>query len=255
MMGHDNLDPQWFHFGASAIGGAFADRVAMQADRVVLLPESVAEEDAVLLEPLACAVHAVELVALAPGDTFVVIGPGAFGLLMCQIAKAAGASNVITVGLASVDTRRLELARTNGATHTIEFDGDVQSTADEIRRITRTDGADCVVDGGGTPESTALALEAAASGGRVAMFGFTREATFEPFRQVIRKGLTLRGVSVALRRHYGAAVRLIETGQVTPSLVVTHRLPVDQFDTAVELMRSREATKVLLDMGPLRSTE
>jgi 2-desacetyl-2-hydroxyethyl bacteriochlorophyllide A dehydrogenase len=252
MMGYENLDPKWFHFGASAIGGAFATRVRMQADRVILLPESVGEEDAVLLEPLAVALHTVELTRLAPGDSFLVIGPGAFGQLMCQIASVSGAAHVIAVGVEGTDEQRLALAAENGATHTISYDGDIAAVVARVQEITGREGADAIVDGGGTADSTAIALEAAAPGGRVALFGFTREASFEPFRQVIRKGLVLSGVSVALRRHYGAAVRLIETGQVKPSRVVTHRLPIDRFGDAVELMRTREATKVLLSMEALQ---
>lgn len=248
-LGFENLDPDWVHIGASELGGAFAERIAIPAERVVPIPASVAAEDAVLLEPLAVATHAVELVDLRPAETAVVVGPGAFGLLMCLIARASGAARVIVVGLEGVDDSRLEVARRVGAEATLTFSGAVEPTLDSIHQLTGGEGGDVVLDCGGTSESTFLSLELAAQGGRVAVFGFTREAKIEPLRQIIRKGLTLRGVSAAQRRHYGSALRLIETGMVRPSQIVTHRLPMREAAHGMELLNAREAAKVLLEVA------
>lgn len=248
LRGQENLDPNWFHIGASALGGAWAERIAVPADRVLILPDSVSWEDGALLEPVAVAAHAMELASLRPGETFVVVGPGPFGLLMCQIARAGGAARVIAVGLEGVDETRLDVARTAGADTTLTFSGDGDSTVAEIRELGFGEGADVVMDCGGTPESTFLSLDLAAPGARVAVFGFTREARIEPLRQIIRKGLSLYGVSAAQRRHYGRALRLIETGVSRPSEIVSHRFPMREAARGLDVMVSREASKVLLDV-------
>jgi L-iditol 2-dehydrogenase len=247
LLGFENLDPEWRHIGASELGGAFAERIAVPADRVVVLPSSVATDDGALLEPLAVAVHAFELSGLAPGEVVAVVGPGPFGLLMAMIARASGAARIVALGLAGVDEARLGLARDLGVDVALAHLGDVHDTAAALREATGG-GADVVMDCGGTPESTWLSLEAAGVGGRVGVFGFTREATIQPLRQIIRKGLTLRGVSAARRCHYGAALRLVETGLVRPSAIVSHWLPVSRAADAIELVKSRAATKVLLEV-------
>lgn len=247
ILGSENLDPDWIHIGASSLGGAWAERISVPHDRVVLLPEAVDWEQGALLEPLAVAMHAMELVALQPAETFVLVGPGQFGLLMCQIARAAGAARIVAVGLAGVDEARLDVATQVGADVTLLHGGDVAATSAAVHEATRG-GADVVMDCGGTADSTFLALEAATSGGRVGIFGFTREARIEPLRQIIRKGLSLYGVSAAKRRHYGLALRLVATGTVDPRAIVSHRLPVEDAAEGIELVKSRAASKVLLEL-------
>jgi L-iditol 2-dehydrogenase len=246
LAGHENLDPEWIHIGASRLGGTFAERIAMPSERLVLLPDQVGWDDGAMLEPLAVAAHAMDLVALAPGETFVVVGPGPFALLMIQIARAAGAARIVAAGLAGVDGARLGVARHVGADETVEVGADLADAAAAIREALGQDGADVVIDAGGTSESTILALDIAAQGARVAVFGFTREARIEPLRQIIRKGLVLYGVSAAARRHYGIALRMIERGTIAPSAIVSHRLPISEVSAGIELVKSREASKVLL---------
>ena len=246
LAGRENLDPDWIHIGASRLGGTFAERIAMPSERLVLLPEHVGWDDAAMLEPLAVAANAMDLVGLQPGETFVVVGPGPFSLLMIQIARAAGASRIVAAGLEGVDRARLAVARRVGADAVVEVGADLAGAAGAIREALGQDGADVVIDAGGTPESTFLALDVAAQGARVAVFGFTREARIEPLRQIIRKGLALHGVSAAARRHYGMALRMIERGTIVPSAIVSHRLPIAQVADGIELVKSREAAKVLL---------
>lgn len=247
ILGAENLDPDWLHIGASSLGGAFAEQIAMPAERLLLLPDHVDWEQGALLEPLAVAVHAMELVDLQAAETFVLVGPGQFGLLMCQIARAAGAARIVAIGLAGVDDARLEVARRLGVDITLVHDGDTAATAAAIRDATG-EGGDVVMDCGGTADSTFVALDAAAPGARVGVFGFTREARIEPLRQIIRKGLSLYGVSAAKRRHYGLALRLIDTGAVDPRAIVSHRLAVQNVADGIELVKSRAASKVLLEL-------
>lgn len=244
--GLENLDAEWIHLGGSCWGGAFADRIAVPADRVVPLPDSVGWDDAAPLEPLAVALHAMELVSVQPGDEVVLVGPGPFVLLMVAIAKARGAARGVVAGLEGVDATRLAVAATVGADAAIAVPaGDAQPAAAAIGETVGS--ADVVVDGGGSPESTWTSIEVTGTAGRVALFGFTREATIEPLRQVIRKGLSLHAVSAARREHYGRAHRLIETGLVRPAAIVTHRLPLARVAEGFELAGDRIAAKVLLD--------
>jgi L-iditol 2-dehydrogenase len=244
--GHENLDPRWIHIGASRLGGAFAERIAMPTERLIPLPETVSWEAGAMLEPLAVAANAMDLVDLRPGEHFVAIGPGPFSLLMILIARASGAAKIVAVGLEGVDTARLAIARRVGADATVEAGADPAETIAAVRDALGADGAEVVLDAGGTAASTPLALDLAAQGARVGIFGFTREAQIEPLRQIIRKGLTLHGVSAAARSHYGMALRMIERGTVSPTEIVSHTLPVARVAEGIELVKAREASKILL---------
>jgi L-gulonate 5-dehydrogenase len=246
LLGHENVDPNWRHIGASALGGTFAERIAVPADRVFVLPEELDWDRAALLEPLAVASHAMELVALRPGETFAAVGPGPFALLMCLIAQVSGAARVIVVGLADVDAGRLAVARELGA-ETLALAGDAAAVEAAVRERTGGEGADVVMDCGGTPESLPLALDLAAQPARVGVFGFAPETRIEPFRQIVRKGLALHGVAAARRSHYFEALRLMTTGLVDPTRIVTHRRSWRHVTEALELARTREAAKVLID--------
>jgi threonine dehydrogenase-like Zn-dependent dehydrogenase len=247
LLGHENLDPDWLHLGASELGGAFAERVAADADHVVRLPPNVSWADGALLEPLAVAAHALELVELSPGETVALVGPGPFGQIMCQIARRGGASRIVAVGLAELDEPRLEVALASaGVDAVVTHAGDASRTAAEVTGLLGGRGADVVFDCGGTSASLPLALEIAAPAARVAVFGFAVDATIEPFRHVIRKGLRLAGVSAAQRRHYGIALRMLARETIRPSAIVTHALPMREAVDGLELVKSRVATKVAL---------
>jgi L-iditol 2-dehydrogenase len=251
LLGHENLDPNWLHLGASELGGAFAERLATGADRVVRLPGNVSWADGALLEPTAVAAHALELVELSPGDTVALVGPGPFGQIMCQIARCGGASRIVAVGVADLDEQRLEVALASaGVDAVVAHRGDAIQTADEVAKLLGAAGADVVFDCGGTPSSLPLALEIAAPAARVAVFGFAVGAEIEPFRHIIRKGLRLAGVSAAQRRHYGIALRLMAREAVRPSAIVTHVLAMSQAVAGLELVKTRVATKVALTSTP-----
>ncbi len=246
LLGHENLDPDWYHLGASALGGVFAERIAVDAARLVRLPPQVTVEDGAMLEPAAVAAHAMELVRLAPGERACLVGPGPFGLLMCQIARSAGAGRIAAVGLAGVDEARLDVAlRHAGVDEAIAHGDDVAATAEEA--AARLGGrADVVLDCGGTPDSLQIALEVAGPGARVAVFGFAPRSEIEPLRHLVRKGLVLAGVSAAARRHYGSALRMIAGGLLRPAAIVSHTLPMSEAEAGIGLVSSRVASKVAL---------
>ncbi len=249
LLGWENLDPDWCHLGASELGGAFAEQVVIDATRIVRLPDTIATEDGALLEPVAVAAHAVEVANLRLGDRVCLVGPGPFGQIMCQIAKASGASAIVAVGLAGVDEARLEVAQQfAGVDDVVLHSGDVFATAREVKGHL-AGGADVVFDCGGTCESLPLALEVADQGARIAVFGFASEARVEPLRQIIRKGLQLTGVSAASRRHYGQGLLMLSRGSISPACLVTHVLPMREVAQGIELIKKRVATKVALTKG------
>ncbi|NQW19779.1 MAG: zinc-binding dehydrogenase [Chloroflexi bacterium] len=152
---------------ATRIGG-FAEYVAMDEWRPLLIPGGVSDELAVLAEPASIAVHAVRTSKFKVGDTVVVIGAGPIGLLIIQVLKAAGAAAVYVSEPAS---SRAESARVLGADLVLN-----PLKEDVVERVLELSG------GPGVP----VAFDAAAA-----------KPTFQQGMEMIRRGGQLLVVSMA----------------------------------------------------------
>jgi L-iditol 2-dehydrogenase len=136
--------------------GVFTEYVVLWAQRVHLVPEAVSLRAAVLAEPLACAVRGLyEQIHITPGDVVVVAGAGTMGLLSAQLAKAAGATVVVT-GLPD-DQQRLAMALELGADVAVDVvHQDVQHL---VLDMTSGEGADVYVECSGAPAAVRMGLE------------------------------------------------------------------------------------------------
>lgn len=245
LCGFENLDPDWFHLGTFTHPGAFAEHIVLAEDHVIPIPDTVSWDNAALVEVLSIAVNAVEQSPVGIGQTALIVGPGSIGLLSAAQAIRAGAGKTIVAGLAGIDDARLDVARRLGVDHVVRVGDDIASALEEIRELTHGAGADVIFDNGGTAGSTSLALDAAAPAAHVSLTGFTPNVALEPMRQIVRKGLTLHGIAASQRRHYGPAIRMIESG-LEPVRIVSHHLPMADATEGMELMLDRSASKVLL---------
>ena len=81
----------------TSVDGAMAEYVKVRYTHVYKIPDTVSFKQAALAEPLACATHAVERLDVRLGQTVVVYGVGGLGLMMTQVARAAGAGRIIAV--------------------------------------------------------------------------------------------------------------------------------------------------------------
>ncbi len=161
--GNYNLCPRRKGFGYG-IDGAMAGYVRVPARCLHRIPEHLPFETTALTEPACVAYNAVvERSTLRPGDSVLVIGPGPIGLLCLLMARLRGASTTIVAGL-SRDASRLALARTLGASQTVEID-----TMDALETVRGTSdglGVDLVIDAAGAAGAFALALPPCARWGR-----------------------------------------------------------------------------------------
>jgi L-iditol 2-dehydrogenase len=152
--GETHLCPHGGHLG-SGIPGAFAERLALPAEALVhAVPEDLTTNQAVLAEPMACALHAVRRAGVRPGDRVAIAGLGGLGALAVHAARAEGASAVTAV------------VRTPGKFLLAGALGyDTATTSPE-------DGAyDVVLDVSGSVDAVAVLLKAVRAGGRVGVYG------------------------------------------------------------------------------------
>jgi len=99
----------WRHIGIT-YDGIFAEYVVVPARAAHKLPDNVSFVDAACLEPISLTVRTLEQVKPMLGDTVAIFGPGAIGLFHLQAFKAAGAGQVMMIGI-DQDAKRFEVAR------------------------------------------------------------------------------------------------------------------------------------------------
>ena len=121
--------------------GGFAEYCLLPAAQCFLLKADLPFEHGAMAEPLACCIHGIDRAQIRHGDTVCVIGGGAIGLLMVQLAKLAGASSVI---LSEPVEMRRRIGLAVGASCTV--DPIHENLNARIRDITGTDGVDVVIE-------------------------------------------------------------------------------------------------------------
>jgi len=241
--GRYNLCQDWHHLGLTC-HGALAEFVVVPAASLFTLPDSVSDDNAAFLEPLATVMNTLERTRPLPGTPSAVIGPGPFGLLHVQALRAAGAGPIVVYGRPG-DEARLEIARRAGADEAVVLDRD----GIKAHALDRTGGIGMglVIETAGTADGVQSALEITAGGGTLATLGLVRSAEIDVL-QVMRKDMTWYGVVAAVRRHWAEAIRLVASGRLNPAALITHRLPLERALDGFDALRSREAVKVMFEV-------
>ncbi|MFW6108158.1 MAG: zinc-dependent alcohol dehydrogenase family protein [bacterium] len=237
-LGEPNFCENWRAIGVT-LPGAMADYVVVPASAAFPIGD-LPYEAAVFMEPLSCVLHGMEKLAVRYGETVLVIGAGPIGLLLAQVARASGAARVV---VADRVVSRLELAAELVPDAVADTSGGWEPAA--------AGGYDVVIEATGAPAVFEQSIELVRSGGRILVFGVApREATAEvkPFR-IFEKGLQVVSSYTSVRNSE-QALALLRAGRVRVDRLVTHRLPLDGFEEAMDLLADPEgAMKIQLIPG------
>ncbi len=230
--------------GVSAANGGFAKYVAVPEYILHKIPENLPLEEAALAEPAACVVRCVaERTPISPGDVVLVQGPGTMGLIATQVAKAMGAAKVIITGVTS-DDWRFDIAKKVGA----DLEIDVLTDKDAVGTVkSHTDGigADVVIEASGSAAARRQALEFVKVTGHVTLLGTQGTNTDLYLDHIVEKELTVSGSWGTLPSTWVMTMRMMGYGQINVKPLITHRLRLDEWEQAFELMKTQKAIKVL----------
>lgn len=211
--GHTNLCPDVRFMGVPPYPGALAEYVTARPEELVPLPEGVGATTGALLEPLGVAIHALDLARLKPMASVAVVGVGAIGALLLQVARLCGAGRIVAVD--PLPYRR-HLASELGADAV---------AADAAGVLDETDGrgVDVVLEATNSPDGPQHAAEAVRVGGRLILVGIPTGNSFAFDAALVRrKGLTIM-MSRRMRRVYPRAMHMVQAGKVRFGPLVTHR--------------------------------
>jgi 2-desacetyl-2-hydroxyethyl bacteriochlorophyllide A dehydrogenase len=227
--------------------GAFAEYLERDIDRVFPLAPGVDPVAATVCEPLAVASFDVRFTGVGLGDSVLIIGAGAVGILIGLLARHNGARDVI---YAELSDYRLELLRDMGFKTCHSIRDDVSAA---VREHTAGAGPDYVFETSGSQPGWDLSLEAAKYGGKVIPVGLPYVERTVNFGKVYDKELDLVTVNMHQTGDFSEAVHLVNRGELNADIrrIVTSIWPLEQTKEAMEasLDKNGRDIKILLMPG------
>ncbi|MBB5780897.1 zinc-dependent dehydrogenase [Nonomuraea jabiensis] len=238
-----NQESMGYHYD-----GGFAEYMVIPAkvlavNGVNAIPPGVGFAEASVAEPLACVLNGQSLARVGAGDDVVVMGAGPIGCLHVRLARARGAARVFLV---DVNPQRLamaaELVRPDAA-----IDAD---PVEQVLKLTGGRGADVVITAAASGAAQEQAVRMAARQGRISFFGglpkddplVTIDSNLVHYRE-----LTIVGANGSSPAHNAEALRLVASGDVVVSDLITHRLPLPQVLDGIDLVSRGAAIKVTIE--------
>lgn len=239
--GKKQLCPSMEAIGVTRDGG-FAQYSRIPASQAFKLEPTVPWETAAMAEPLACCLHGIDLAGIQVGDKVCVVGGGAIGLLMVQLAKLSGASQIV---LSEPNEKRRQVGLQLGANAAID---PTRPDAQEAFAQVLGGGANVVIECVGNVPAVKSAFQFAGKGATVLLFSVPKvDATFDlPLFDVYKKELTIKGSFVNPDTH-ARAVALINSGKVDFDPIITHRFTLDQLPEAIAMQMSDASIKVVVE--------
>jgi (R,R)-butanediol dehydrogenase/meso-butanediol dehydrogenase/diacetyl reductase len=240
-VGRTNLCARYYTLGLSTHGG-LAEFAAAPSSICVTIPDSCADLDAALAQPLAVGIHSVRRAGLSRGDTVVLLGVGAIGSFISS-ALSTHDGRVIAM---DIDEGRLAVARKLGASDTMLIAPDV-TPAD--LRSSLSEGADTVFETSGVLGSAERAFALAARGGNVVLVGLNK--TPQPLNLadiVLREVNVQTTVAHVCGSDLPEALALLDRAHLS-EILPAHAIPLDAVvgDGLEPLAQGTAHGKILVD--------
>lgn len=238
-----NLCPSLVEPGLT-VQGAFARYVAVPLDSLHTLPDAITAEQACMIEPLSVVLYALRRVPVARKDRVLILGGGAIGQLLLRSILLERPESV---ALADRHPHRLEAARRAGA-HLVVNARESDVTAEPL--LSGQHAPTVIFDAAGDARAFETALQAVRPGGRVGVLGYDGSRTVGLAPSIImRKLLEIKGI-LSPTGTWEQSIRLLASGAVSVDDLLTHRLPLDQFEAGWQLAARRDDGAIRVVIRP-----
>lgn len=220
--GRKNLCKHRLSIG-SGKNGAMAEYIAVPAENLHKIPDTVSFEEAAMTEPLACCVQAVfEHADLKPEDSVIVSGPGIIGLLCVQLIRLFGC-NVLVLGTKE-DEERLELAKDFGAQMVVYSED--KHAMEKIREFSGKEGMDMAFECSGAGAAVKFCIQSLKKGGRHIQVGLTSKPVEIDMNDLALREISIEGTFAQKPVWWHRSLRLIENKKIrlSPLISKVHKL-------------------------------
>ncbi len=226
------------------IDGAYAEYAKVPAKDCQHLPEDLPlEESSIIADAISTPYHAVKNRAqVHPGDSVVVFGCGGVGINVVQMASAVGGS----VTAVDIVDKKLEMAKTLGAQHTINSSGkEDKELLKEIRTLT-AGGADIAIEAIGNPKTIELASSAVKAGGLHCQVGYTHHSVPMNAGRLMFREIEIKGSLGCRPVDYPKIIEMARMGKIQLKPVVTHKFKLEEINDAFDVLRKGEALRSII---------
>jgi threonine 3-dehydrogenase len=224
--------------------GCFAQFLSLPEDNCWPVDPKIPDHVAAIFDPLGNAMHTV-MAAGVSGRSVLITGVGIIGLMAVTIARAAGAGTIV---VSDMDDRRLEIARKLGAD--LALRGDDAKFNDRVRAATHDQGPQVLLEMSGNARAIKQGFAALRNGGTAALLGLpSKPVEIDLPNDIIFKGAKILGINGRLMYETWFQVEsFLLSGRLNLGPIVTHQLPLEEFERGFKLMQSGEAIKVVLQI-------
>ncbi len=221
--------------------GAFAEYLSLPAVNAYPIPETISDSHAAILDPFGNATHTALSFNLV-GEDVLITGAGPVGAMAVAVARFAGARHIV---ITDVNDYRLDIAKKMGASLAINIQ---QTTLKEVmNKLDMKEGFDVGLEMSGNSDAFNQLLNHMNHGGRIALLGFLPHHTQIDWNNIILKGLQIKGIyGREMFDTWYKMIAMLQSG-LNISPIITHEVPVDQFQDAFEMMSSGKTGKVILN--------
>lgn len=237
-----------------SVDGAFTQYVKIPGELLAVypnclfhLPDTISMKAAPLLEPAANAYMAVVQEGnIMPGENVVVFGAGALGLFCVQMAKIAGAGNIILVGMPSDEESRFPCGKKIGATHTI-VNVPGKDLIKEISEICGPGGTALCIDAAGVPAVLKQCVEIVRNDGIVVRIGMNDKPYNYGMDEVNVKSISIVGHMGYNTTSWRNVINLAALGKLDLETLISHTLPLSKIQDGFAMLKTQEAIKIVID--------
>ncbi|MBJ8341310.1 zinc-dependent alcohol dehydrogenase family protein [Antrihabitans sp. YC3-6] len=205
------------------------------------VPPGLSDEQMLMLADILPTSHEVGVLngKVRPGDVVAIVGAGPIGLAAIMTARLYSPSHIIAIDVAE---SRLAAAKNAGADITVNSLN--ENVLDIVRGLTDGLGADVTMEAVGIPETFELAIDLVRPGGHVANIGVHGAPATLHLERIWIKDLTIT-TGLVDTNSTPTLIKLLASGQVDASPMVTHRFGLDEFENAYDVFARASETGAL----------
>ena len=221
--------------------GAFAEYLVIPESNVWPIHKDIPSEIAAFFDPFGNAAHTALSFEMVAEDVLIT-GAGPIGIMAVSICNFVGARHVV---ITDVNDYRLDLARKMGASRTINVSR--ERISDVFEDLNMSNGFDVGLEMSGNPDAFKDMLENMYHGGKIALLGLLPKSTQINWDEIIFKGLHVKGIyGREMYETWYKMTQMLRSG-LNISPVLTHKLPIDDFQEGFDIMESGNCGKVVLE--------